>query len=386
MAFDFIVVGAGSAGCAAAAGLVQERDASVLLLEAGPWGRDPRLMIPAASADLWFGRYDWAFETEPQGTIGGRVDTWPRGRLVGGSSAINAMMYVRGMAADFAEWEASGAPGWGPAAMEAAFRRIEDDERGPAPHRGHGGPVPVAHQRDPSPLSEAFLDACEELGIPRVDDYHAEPDGCGLTMVTQRRGRRCTAAESFLRPLLEARDPRLVVRTGVEVVRVLIEEGRATGVEVVVDGRRRVARARDEVVVAAGAVGSPVLLQRSGIGPADVLRDRGVEVVQDLPGVGENLQDHVLSGLVASTAGDSLYGADRDVRELVRWVRRGRGRLTSNLGEAIAFLRSDPSEPAPDLELIALPAALRDHGRTRYPVHGLTIGSILLRPRSRGTI
>ena len=386
MAHDYIVVGAGSAGCAAAAGLVREHDASVLLLEAGPWGRDPRLRIPAAASDLWFGRYDWAYETEPQSGLGGRRDTWPRGRIVGGSSVINAMMYVRGMDVDFDGWEQGGAAGWGAAEMTAAFRRIEDDVRGPAAHRGAGGPVRVEHQRDPSPLSEAFLDACEELGVPRADDYHTQPDSCGLTMVTQRGGRRCTAADAFLEPLLRARDPRLRVRTDVEVVRVVVEDGRAIGVEALVDGRLRFARADREVVVAAGAVASPQLLLRSGIGPADHLRDVGVEVVVDLPGVGENLQDHVLSGVVARADAGSLYGADRDPRAIARYLRHKRGPLTSNLAEAIAFIRTSADEPAPDVELIAIASPMLDHGRLRYPEHGLSLGAILLRPESRGRI
>ncbi len=386
MAQDYIVVGAGSAGCAAAAGLVRERDASVLLLEAGPKGRDPRLNVPAAAADLWFGRYDWAYETEPQSAFDGRRDTWPRGRVVGGSSMINAMMYVRGMDIDFDGWEAQGAVGWGAAEMTAAFRRIEDDVRGPTAHRGVGGPVRIEHQRDPSPLSGAFLDACEEYGIPRSEDYHHQPDSCGLTMVTQRSGRRWSAVDAFLAPLLRERDPRLRIRADVEVARIVVEGGRAIGVEAWVDGRLRFTRADREVIVAGGAVASPQLLLRSGIGPADHLRDTGVEVVADLPGVGENLQDHVLSGVVARTDADSLFGADRDPAAIARYLRHRRGPLTSNLGEAIAFIRTDPDEPAPDVELIALPSPMLDHGRTRFPEHGMIIAAIVLRPESRGRI
>ncbi len=383
---DHIVVGAGSAGCAIATGLIEQHDATVLLLEAGPRDRDPRLRIPAAAADLWFGRHDWAYDTEPQPGFGGRQDTWPRGKVLGGSSSINAMMYVRGMDVDYDEWVEQGATGWDAATMTAAFRRIEDDERGPADHRGVGGPLRVEHQRDPSPLSEAFLDACEELGLPRVEDYHADPDGCGLTMVTQRDGRRWSAADAYLRPLLKAKDPRLLLRTDVEVVRVVVEDGRAIGVEALVDGRLRFAQAAESVIVAAGTVASPQLLMRSGIGPAAHLREHGIEVVVDLPGVGENLQDHVLSGIAAGTDGDSLYGADKDLGDLVRYLREHRGRLTSNLGEAIAFIRTHDDEPHPDIELIAFPSAMTDHARTRFPEHGVTLGAILLRPESRGRI
>jgi choline dehydrogenase len=386
VAFDYVVVGGGSAGCAAAAGLAAERDTSVLLLEAGPRSLDPRVRIPAAAADLWFGRLDWAFTTEPQASLDGRQDTWPRGRVLGGSSAINAMMYVRGMDADYDAWPGLGAPGWDAATMTAAFRRLEDDERGPGPHRGVGGPVPVSHLRDPSPLTHAFLDACEELGIPPVEDYHATPDGCGLTMVTQRDGARWSAADSFLRDHLRDRGSALTVRTDVEVERVAIEDGRAVGVDVVVGGRRRFARATREVLLCAGALGSPALLQRSGVGDPDHLRSLGIEVAAELPGVGEELQDHLVSGLSVGTDGDSLYGADRDVRALLRWVRERRGPLTSNLAEAIAFLRTEDGLPAPDVELVAIPAALQDHGRTRPPQHGLTIVTVLLRPESRGRV
>jgi choline dehydrogenase len=386
MAHDYIIVGAGSAGCALAAGLIARTDATVLLLEAGPMDRDPRVHIPAAASDLWFGKLDWAYETTAQEGFGGRVDTWPRGKVVGGSSSINAMMYVRGMDVDYDGWAAGGATGWDAATMNELFHHLEDDERGPAPHRGIGGPLRVEHQRDPSPLSQAFLDACEELGLSRVEDYHAETHGCGLTMVTQRGGRRWSAADAFLRPAMAAADGRLTVRTGVDVQRVIVEGGRAVGVDVLVDGIPRFARASQEVLLSGGAVGTPHLLLRSGIGPAEHLASVGVPVVADLPGVGENLQDHVLTGVAAGTDGDdSLYGADTDPAALLRYVTKKRGPLTSNLGEAIAFVRTRDEE-APDVELICLPVGLQDHGRVRYPEHGITVGAILLRPDSRGSI
>ncbi len=386
MGHDYIIVGAGSAGCALAAGLIARTDATVLLLEAGPMDRDPRVRVPAAASDLWFGRLDWAYETTAQQGFGGRVDTWPRGKVVGGSSSINAMMYVRGMDVDYDGWAAGGATGWDAATMNELFHHLEDDERGPAPHRGIGGPLRVEHQRDPSPLSQAFLDACEELGLPRVEDYHADTDGCGLTMVTQRGGRRWSAADAFLRPAMAAAGGRLTVRTDVDVQRVIVEGGRAIGVDVLVDGAPRFARAGQEVLLSAGTVGSPHLLLRSGIGPAGHLASVGVPVVADLPAVGDNLQDHVLTGIAAGTDGDSLYGADRDPAAVLRYLTKKRGPLTSNLGEAIGFVRTRADEPAPDIELICLPVGLQDHGRVRYPEHGITVGAILLRPDSRGSI
>ena len=386
MAVDYIVVGAGSAGCALAAELAARPDTSVLLLEAGPRARDPRLPLPAAASRLWFGPLDWAYPTEPQKGFAGRRDQWPRGRLLGGSSAINATMYVRGLDADYDEWAAAGATGWDAAAMTQGFVELEDDVRGPAPHRGVGGPVRVEHQRDPRPVTHAFLDACEELGLPRVDDYHVEPDGCALTMVTQRRGRRWSAVDAFLGDHVPGPGSQLHVRTGVQVDRVVVEAGRAVGVEATVGGRKRLARAQREVIVSAGTVASPVLLQRSGIGPADQLRALGLDVVADLPGVGANLQDHVVSGMIAGVPDGSLHGADRDPRSLLTWLRDRRGPLTSSTVEAIAFLRTRSEEPAPDVELVALPLGIRDHGRVRYPRHALSIGAVLLRPRSRGRV
>jgi choline dehydrogenase-like flavoprotein len=393
---DYVVVGAGSAGCAVAAGLVERTDAHVLLLEAGPEARDPRIAIPAMASDLWFGRNDWAYVTEPQPGLDGRRDTWPRGRVVGGSSAINAMMWVRGLDVDFDGWEAAGATGWGSQRMNALFRVIEDDERGLASTRGIGGPMRIERQRDPRPLTLAFLDACAELGIRVVDDYHAQPDGAALTMVTQRRGRRVTAADAFLTPHRPGRGPsrgrtplgpgRLTVRTGTTVGRVVMRDGRAVGVEVSINGATRIITAKREVIVSAGAVATPALLMRSGIGPAEVLRAHGIDVVVERAAVGSDLQDHVASGMAVGTDGGSLYGADRDPRVLARWVAGRRGPATSNIGEAVAFLRTDESEPAPDLELLAIPAALLDHGRTRFRQHGMTVIAIVLTPHSRGRV
>lgn len=389
---DYVVVGAGSAGCALAAGLVERTDSHVLLLEAGSEARDPRIAVPGATGDLWFGRNDWAFVTEPQPGLGGRRDTWPRGRVVGGSSAINAMMWVRGLDADFDGWEAGGAVGWGAERMNALFRSFEDDERGLSSTRGVGGPMRIERQRDPRPLSLAFLDACAELGLRVVDDYHAQPDGAALTMVTQRRGRRVTAADAFLAPHRSKRGRaplgpgRLTVRTGVSVDRVIVEDGRAVGVEVRVGGEVRVVRARHEVVLSAGAIMSPALLMRSGIGASDELARHRIGLVVERDAVGADLQDHVASGMVVGTDGGSLYGADRDPRVLARWLTRRTGPATSNLGEAIAFLRTDESEPAPDIELMAVPAPMLDHGRTRFPQHGMTVAAIVLTPESRGRV
>ncbi len=387
MAHDYIVVGAGSAGCALAAGLAAKPDTSVLLLEAGPTDRNLQVRVPAAMADLWLSELDWAYDTTPQPGLDGRGDTWPRGKLIGGPASINAMMYVRGLEPDFDAWADAGADGWDAAAMLAAFRRIEDDARGPAEHRGTGGPLHVQPQRDPSPLSLAFLDACAELGIEPTDDYHLDPYGASLAMVTQRPGRRWSAADAFLRPALKARGSQLTVRPDIEVTRIVVEDGRAVGVGAIVRGRRRVTRANSEVIVCAGAVASPTLLQRSGVGPADQLRRVGIDVAVDLPGVGENLADHLSVPSIAAVDGPhSLYGADTEHRHLLRWLTGRRGKLTSNIGEALAFLRPDGEQPGPDLELIFAPAGIREHGAVEVEQPAVTCGPILLQPASRGSV
>jgi choline dehydrogenase-like flavoprotein len=276
--------------------------------------------------------------------------------------------------------------------MNQLFQVIEDDERGLAPTRGVGGAMRIERQRDPRPVTLAFLDACAELGMRIVDDYHARPDGAALTMVTQRRGRRVTAADAFLGPHRPKRGRpalgpgRLTVRTSATVDRVLIERGRAVGVEVRTGGQVRTVRARREVILSAGAVMTPVILMRSGVGAADDLVRFGIPVLVDQPAVGSDLQDHVASGMVAGTDGGSLYGSDRDPRVLARWIARRSGPATSNLGEAIAFVRTDDHAPAPDVELLAIPAPLLDHGRTRFAEHGITIAAIVLTPESRGRV
>jgi choline dehydrogenase len=383
--YDYIVVGAGSAGCVLASRLSEEPGVRVLLLEAGPADDRREVSIPAAFGKLFKTDVDWAYETEPQKHLGNRRLFWPRGRMLGGSSSMNAMVWARGNAADYDEWRALGNPGWGWDDVLPLFRRMERCERGPADHRGCAGPVHVNDLRDPNPATRAFVEAACQAGIPRSADINGPgQEGVDFTQVTQRRGSRWSAADAYLRPA--RRRHNLTVLTGAHATRILMEGLRAAGVEYRLGGRTEEARARLEVVVAAGSVNTPHLLMLSGIGPAAALRQAGVAPFHDLPGVGANLQDHLLAGLIVRCPLPVSLVAAESRANLLRYLVMRRGMLTSNVAEALAFLRSGPGLPAPDHELIFAPVPYIDHGLVRPPGHGLSIGVVLLRPASRGRI
>lgn len=383
--FDHVIVGAGAAGCVLAARLSEDPDTRVLLLEAG--GADDRreIRIPAAFSKLFGTECDWAYQTVPQTHLGGRRLYWPRGKVLGGSSSINAMMWVRGVPADYDGWERRGAGGWNYADAVPYFKRIEDAVRRDPEHQGVGGPLRVEEQRSTNPGTHLFVEACLNAGIARNFNANAVTnEGVDYTVVSQRRGVRCTTAGAYLAPAL--RRPNLTVATRAHVTGVVIERGRAAGVTYRHDGSLRMVRAEREVVLAGGAINSPQLLLLSGIGPADELRAMGIRPVVDLPGVGRNLLDHLAVGIVAKTTRtDSLLVAERP-SELARYVLARRGMLTSNVAEAHAFIRSAADLDQPDLELLFAPVPFVDHGRARPTGHGYTIGAILLQPRSTGTI
>ncbi len=383
--WDYVIVGAGSAGCVLAARLTEDPGIRVLLLEAGDRDTARDVAVPAAFSKLFQTRHDWAYRTEPESECEDRQMYWPRGKMLGGSSSINAMLYIRGHRLDFDGWRDAGCDGWGYADVLPYFTRSEDNGRGADAWHGAGGPMSVADQRSPSPLSHDYLAAAESAGYARNDDFNAgEQDGVGLYQVTQRGGRRESTATAFLRPALQR--PNLEVRTLAHATRVVVEGGRAVGVEAQVGGRREVFLADREVLLAGGAINTPQLLLLSGIGPADALRALGIDVTVDAPNVGGNLQDHISIGSGFNTGPVSYFGADRRLGPIASWLLRQRGPFSSPVAEGGGFLRTDDALPAPDLQLLFAPALFTEHGVNPPPGHGFSIGCYLLQPRSTGRI
>ncbi len=389
---DYIVVGAGSAGAALAARLSEDPAVSVLLFEAGPPDTALELHVPAAFSKLFRGRYDWNYDTVPQEQLEGRTVYWPRGKTLGGSSSLNAMMWVRGFAADYDEWADAAGPAWSWNSLLPYFRRVERTQDSVDPTHGSNGPQSVERQRDPRPHTAAFLEAARELGHPVTAANLAEGQGFSQTMVSQRRGARASTADAYLRPARRRRNLRVI--TGALVRRVTFAGGevpRATGVYVDLGGVTRHALARHEVILAGGAINTPQLLMLSGIGPAEHLVDHGIPVLVDAPGVGENLQDHLVAGLAPEARGGTLFGAE-SYAQLGRYVSSRRGMLTSNVGEACGFVRTEVADRAgmagglPDIEILFAPVPYVGEGLVPTPAEGITVGAILLRPRSRGTI
>ncbi|MFF5247623.1 GMC family oxidoreductase [Streptosporangium sp. NPDC000095] len=386
MEYDYVIVGAGSAGCVLANRLSADSRVRVALIEAGGSDRRLEVRMPAGFAKLFKTECDWDFTTVGQPELSGRELYWPRGRMLGGSSSMNAQMWVRGHRADYDGWNV---PGWSYEEVLPYFRRAE--RRTGSNHGdvyGTKGPIHISELRSPNPATALFLRACEELGIARLDELNGPSnEGCSPTPVTQHRGRRWSSVDAYLAPA--AGRPNLTVLTSSRVRRVLVEDGRATGVEYGDgdgDGDAAVARARGEVILSAGAIGSPHLLMLSGIGPVDELLAAGVGPVHELPEVGANLQDHLASGVFLHCLKPITLAGAESPGNLLRFLAGGRGMLTSNVGEAVAFIRTSDEEPAPDIELIFAPGSFIGHGLTPPPGHGLTIASILLRPESRGRL
>lgn len=368
---DYIVVGTGSAGAVVANRLSADESVEVVVLEAGPRDKDKFIHIPAGFAKLMRGPFDWHYLTEPQKQLDGREIYWPRGKMLGGSSSMNAMMWVRGFAADYDDWGAAAGEQWSYAGVEPYLRRIE------------AGPLSIERQRSPRSSTAAWLAAIQECGYRIEDPNQSAPEGFCETRVTQRRGARWSTADAYLRPALKRHN--LTVLTEAPVTKVLFDGGRAVGVEFD-KGGRQIVRARREVVLCGGAINSPQLLMLSGIGDRDHLGEHGVDVVAHSPGVGANLLDHLVVPLGFDSRDDTLFAAEKPL-ELLNYFLRRRGMLTSNVGEAYGFVRSRPDLALPDLELIFAPAPYFDEGiGDPYPGHAVVMGPILLKPRSSGTI
>jgi choline dehydrogenase len=384
-AVDYVIIGAGSAGCVMAARLSEDPNVHVALLEAG--GPDDRreIHIPAAFSKLFKTPLDWNYATEPQEHLHGRALYWPRGKVIGGSSSINAMIYIRGNPADYNSWDTAGNHGWSFGEVLPYFLKSEDQSRGRSSLHGVGGPLRVEDLRTVNPLSRAFVEAAVAAGLPANDDFNGrEQFGAGFFQVTQKRGRRQSAADAFLHPA--RRRANLTVLPHAHATQILLEGNRATGVEYVCDGREYSVHAQREVILCGGAVNSPQLLMLSGIGPAEHLERQGIEVALDLPGVGENLQDHLfLPVAYESKRAVSLANAE-SLASIVNYMLFRRGMLTSCVAEAGAFLRTRPDLAAPNLQYHFGPVWYLNHGFDRPAGHGFSIGPTLVRPASRGRL
>ena len=363
--YDYVIVGAGSAGCIVANKLSADPRKRVLLLEAGPKDRAKEIRIPAAFSKLFKSKFDWGYETTPQQGLSGRRIYFPRGKTLGGSSAMNAQMHIPGHPEDFHAWP----DGWSWETMKPYLDAFERDSRS------------VSEAREPNPMTRAFLDAVERSGVAGRSDLSPENlEGAGLVRVHQRKGLRCTAADAWLKPA-RGRD-NLEIATDAQALRIDFDGKRAAGVRYT-GGRAEVA---GELVLSGGAIGSPLLLLLSGVGPADELRAHGIEPVYDQPGVGRNLRDHPMAiGLWEASVKDSLFAAEKPM-QLVKLLLQRRGLLTSNVGEAAVFVKSRPGLTAPDLELIFAPVLYLEEGLTPPDAHGFSIAAVCLQPRSAGKL
>lgn len=386
--YDYIIVGAGAAGCAVANRLSEDPGTTVLLLEAG--GRDwsPLIHMPVGFTKLTSPKVNWGFETVPQTQLNNRRMWYPQGRTLGGSTSINAMIYIRGNKKDYENWSALGNDDWGYEQVLPFFRLSEHNERLNDVFHGSSGPMNVTEQIQHNDLSKAFVRAAQELGLTFNPDFNgAVQDGVGYYDVTQRNARRESASTAYLRPARNR--PNLTILTHALGTQVTVENGCATGLRYTVKGKPALAHANREVVLSGGAVNSPRLLLLSGIGPADELRAIGIDVVHDLPGVGKNFQDHMDVYLTAETTPVSYNSSDRPDKAaaaLLQYALYRTGPITASVCEAGMFVRSSDAAPSPDIQMHCLPAYVIDHGRQRVKGHGMTINTCNLRPKSVGSV
>jgi choline dehydrogenase len=391
--FDYIVVGGGSAGCVVASRLSEDPHVRVCLLEVG--GPDKSVFIHAPAgvvAMLPIPFNNWAFKTVPQKGLNGRQGYQPRGKVLGGSSSTNAMLYVRGSRYDYDHWAALGNTGWSYQDVLPYFKKAEHNETHPeGPYHGTGGPQNVAELRSPSAVNKKFLDACALHGIPYNPDYNgAEQFGAFMYQVFHKNGERHSAAKAYITPHLSR--PNLSVKTNTVTTKILFEGTRAVGVRIDQGGQVSELRARREVIVSAGAFGSPQLLMASGVGPAAELQRHGIAVVHALEGVGKNLHDHIdhvqtwRAPSSSETFGVSATGTVKITKAMGEWKKQRTGLLTSTFAESGAFLRSSPEVQAPDLQLVFVVGIVDDHSRKMHLGHGFSCHVDVIRPHSRGTL
>lgn len=383
--YDYVIVGAGSAGCVLANRLTSEPNTKVLLLEAGKPDNKEEIHIPASFSELFQTEYDWAYYTEKQPHLNNRQLYWPRGKVLGGCSSINAMIYIRGNYRDYDHWHNLGNEGWSAKEVLPYFKKAENQEWGASIYHGIDGPLNVATQRCINPLASAFVKACLEAGFTENNDFNGkEQDGFGFYQVTQKNGKRHSTAAAYLKPILHR--PNLTVLTNTQVKRILLEKNRAVGLSYVRDGLTQEVKISREVILSSGAINSPQLLMLSGIGCAEHLKSLGIPVIVDLPGVGQNLQDHLLVPVIYRCKKPvSLLNAKK-FTSFLRYLIFKNGPLTTNVAEAGGFVKSRRGLEVSDLQFHFAPAYFYNHGLTQFESHGFTFGPTLLRPQSRGSI
>ena len=383
--YDYIIVGAGSAGCVLANRLSANNAVKVLLIEAGPSDTRREVSIPAAWVSLFKSEVDWHYETAPEQQLDGRTIYWPRGKTLGGSSSTNAQIYLRGARVDFDEWAASGNSGWSYDEILPYFRKAEKNERGEDEFHGADGPLCVSDVRDPNPLSEAFLRSAISLGIPTNSDFNGKDlEGVGYCQFTQKDGRRYSSATAYLTPARNR--PNLDIWTDTHVTRILFNGHQATGVACLRAGSEINIGADREIIISGGAVNSPVLLMQSGIGPPQLLRHNGIELVQPLEGVGQNLQDHPIVPVRYLTNRPVSLLKAKSLNNVARYLLLRRGMLCGSGVDVLAHLRTCSDLPAANLQLLLMAVLWLDQGLGKPTQHGFTIGAAALKPKSRGVI
>jgi choline dehydrogenase-like flavoprotein len=392
-AFDYVIVGAGSSGSVLANRLSADPAVSVCLIEAGPEDRSPLIKIPLGL--IWLSKdrgHNWLFNSTPQRGLNGREVSIPRGKVLGGSSAINGMIYIRGHRQDYDDWASAGCTGWDYESILPYFKKSEanaDPSKSDEFH-GRNGPLSVQNLRDANKMDHVFVEAATQLQHRPCDDFNSpDPEGVGIYQVTQNSGRRHSTGAAFLKPVRARKN--LHVITGAQVHRVEIQDRKATGVHLTSRGVQQFVQANSEVILSAGAIGSPDILLRSGIGAGAALQAVGTEVVQDLPGVGQNLQDHVDVMVICKSESSTAYGlslqaAPKLAFEGLRWFGARRGMLSSNMVEAGGFLRTSASETRPDIQLHFIPGRKSHRGRMFEYGHGVSLHTCLLRPESTGSV
>jgi choline dehydrogenase len=380
--YDYVIVGAGSAGCVLAARLSEDPDAKVLLLEAGPPDANENIHVPLGYLQLARTEIDWDYCTAPEAQCNGRRLPLPRGKVLGGSSSMNAMVYIRGNRVDYDGW---GQPGWGWDDLLPYFLRAEDNERGASEWHGVGGPLPVSDQRSGNAITLAFVEAGAEAGLARNEDFNGpEQDGVGMYQVTQRDGMRASAAVAYLHPAMER--PNLTVLPYMRVDRVLFDGDRASGVLATQLGEQRELLAERETILCGGAYNSPQLLMLSGVGPAEHLAMREIELLLDQPAVGENLSDHAASYSVWTTPEPESLLAALEPAALEEFTASQTGPFASNLAESGGFARVEDGIEAPDTQFHVAPIQIVDEGMADPRAHGVWVSPCLLTPRSRGSV